>query len=232
MSLFWGEKEIDQVYWGEKEISQIYWGEKEIWTNGKIIKLPAGTSWDIKQYTSKYKELTVENFYYLSMADVKNVSHSLTNVGEETGYVTIWGWLDKSYDANSGTFSSVHYASGDNRKNANVTPVIVLDKSKLIDLGSKKTFDIKSRFPDKYQTFTSDNFIFSQGHVSSYLYHHFRGYPGTWTVSYNHTIEKSYNQSTGILTLLKRQKADSNVDADDYNDTYAMHAYLLLKAPK
>ncbi len=237
MPLFLGEKEVDKVYIGEKEIRQIYLGEKEIWGNSKIVNLGSGTEWDIKKYTSKYKDLTVDNFYYLSMEDV-SASNSITVPGDES-YLSIWGWLAKKYDSDTGTFTSNHFLEGSSKKVVKVTPVLVVDPSKLIDLGSDQTFNIKEKFPTKYDKYTENNFIIARNKTGradlpdnpySYVFNHFRGEAGTWSVTCTHKLEKKYDKETGILTCRIRSKATANVASDSFDNTFETHVYLVEKA--
>lgn len=236
MPLYWGTKEVDKVTLGDKEIKQIYWGDKEIWSNAKIVNLGSGTSWDIKSITSKYANLTVDNFYYLSMNDV-SASNSISVPPE--GYLAITGWLNKTYDSTSGIFNSYHFLNGSSLRSVQVTPVLVVDPSKLIDLGSAQTFDIKTRYPNKYSQFTENNFIIARNKTgredlpnnpNEYLFNHYRGANGTWSVTCTHKLEKTYSQTTGILTCRFRSIADANVDADDFNTASSTHVYLVEKA--
>ena len=68
-------------------------------------------------------------------------------------------------------------------------------------IGQGTSFDIKSLFPDQYQNLTADNFLcepISNGTSAENISPH--GYEGSWYYS-TYSFSKSYNASTGILTV-------------------------------
>lgn len=227
MPLYNGTKEIDQVFIGNKEVQQIYNGTKEIWSNNKIVKLASGTSWDIKNIYSKYNQLTVNNFFYLEMDDAANCSDSVTVAYDgDTQYLNITGYLNKSYNATTGVFDSVHYLSGSGTVTAAVTPVLVTDTSKITYVGTG-TVDVRTLLPN-YASLTENNFIVAANYRGGYMWRHSRSYTGNWSVQASHFFNKSYNN--GIVTANYYFVADANVDSDDVTEYLNLPIYYVPKA--
>lgn len=68
-------------------------------------------------------------------------------------------------------------------------------------LGTGTSFDIKSKYPNEYRSFTADNFICeATGNVSYGGGHGDANGPGTVNTSGRMTANKSYNASSGVLT--------------------------------
>lgn len=96
---------------------------------------------------------------------------------------------------------------------------LVYSSNKVIDLGTNTTFNVSSVYPG-YANLTADNFFLSV----------------TGTVSMNESadkafaadgFDKSYNASTGVLTMRTWVKSQNNVK------TYgSVHAYLVTKPSK
>lgn len=188
-----GNNEIDKIYYGDNEIGSVWYGNNEVWTNNKIIKLNSGQTFDITQVYSDYANLTTANFYYLELEDVSGTD-SVTYPGY-TVYLTLTGSLTKTYT--NGIFTSEHYINGSKK---NTTPVIVPDPSKLVSIGTGKTFDIKTLYPDTYQNLTANNFIVNIPSSQSFLYRGSITSAGTYSCGGTHKLVKSYDSTTGTLT--------------------------------
>lgn len=223
--IYLNENELSDLHVGDKEIQRVLFGDKLVWENNKIVALGTGKSFDLTSVLRKYNELTVDNIFYLNMASVTG-SDSRTNVGQEVGYIAVIGWMHKIYNQETGLLETDHYA---NSGSANVSPVLVTDLSKIEYVGTAKTFDIKSLYPDEYQRFTADNFLLKIDASREYLFNHFRGQPGTWWASVTQSLEKSYDPATGILTCQIRSVGTSNVSSDNFNTTGATSVYLTRK---
>lgn len=227
MPLYNGTKEIDQVFIGNKEVQQIYNGTKEIWSNNKIVKLASGSSWDIKSIYSKYSQLTVNNFFYLKMDNAVNCYDSVTvHTDGDTQYLNITGYLNKSYNATTGVFDSVHYLTGSGTVVGAVTPVLVTDTSKITYVGTG-TVDVKTLLPN-YASLTEDNFIVAANYRDGYMWRHSRSYTGTWTVQASHFFTKTYED--GVVSAYYYFVADANVDSDDVTEYLYLPIYYVPKA--
>lgn len=68
-------------------------------------------------------------------------------------------------------------------------------------LGTGTSFNVRSKFPNEYGSFTADNFICeASGEISYGGGHGDANGPGTVNTSGKMTVTKSYNSSNGVLT--------------------------------
>lgn len=85
--------------------------------------------------------------------------------------------------------------------------IIVAGGTKVYYLGTGTTFDIKSKFPNDYASLTINNFIVAYNSINVSTYYHgggsgvAGGYSESITKNGNLNITKSYNNSTGILSI-------------------------------
>ena len=146
-------KELQNCYSGSQQIDKITYGDKVIWENFKIIDLGVGQTFNIKNYTSRWSSLTVDNFFCIG------TSNQATLSGSETGDVVFYvynGW-DKSYSNGSLTFR-IKLTDGDGRTAyGSVHAVLVEKRDKLVSLGSGTSFNVRS-YPN-YADFTYKNFL-------------------------------------------------------------------------
>ena len=80
-------------------------------------------------------------------------------------------------------------------------------------LGTGTSFDIKSKYPNEYGSFTADNFICeATGNVGYGGGHGNASGPGTVNTSGRATATKSYNASNGVLTAYVEGSAWSFIE--------------------
>lgn len=115
----------------------------------------------------------------------------------------------------------------------------VWTNNKVVDLGDGQYFDVKSIIEEQglnidYTQLTVDNFYFSNAgasaSVSIGLGHDYWAPTGYW--GRRVTLEKSYNQSTGILTFRIRLDADDRTMGNSNSVYVGLRAYLITKPEK
>lgn len=214
-----GSNKIGKILFGNNVIGKVFFGNNLVYQNTIIKKFEPGQSFDVSDI-SGYENFTIDNFFYLAMSNVSSSSEVVYK--GYTEYINIGGTLAKTYDQSNGSFSSFHFLNGDTLSKSNVTPVLVSDTSKLTLMGTKQSFDIKSLYPDTYQDLTADNFIVSASPSSGYTVRTSVNNSGTYWISQTHSLEKSYNASTGVLTCRWKMVTSSNFsyvgDGTRYSD--------------
>lgn len=227
MSIYVGNKEVDTLFVGNKELDSVWVGNKEVWSNCKIIYLGNGTSFNIANYYSKYKELSASNFFCTTFSRARGSDSTRTD-GSTYQYVNLNADFYKSYDANTGTLTMFNGCGSTTNilsmNRGSVDAYLVTKPSKLISLGGDKTFNVSNI--EGYRDLTADNFL-----ISSIPYHsgdHYILRNGT-VLSNNASgyseLRKSYNASTGVLTCYWYAEAE-----DDYNNhkTWSQVCYVYL----
>ena len=202
MSVYKGNKEIDEVYLGSDEIAQIYLGAQEIWSKSKVIYLGEGTSFNVSSIYSKYADLTADNFMISGDVSTPSTSGSVSTSGES---MSMSSRLNKSYNASTGVFSASHSLTGQNitDKYVGVKAWLVpnlanmVEKGKARRLGSGRSFNIKSLYPDDYQNFTIKNFLIQSISTAE---SGARYWEGSWTCAGYGQFPFSYDSATGILS--------------------------------
>lgn len=218
--IYLNEKELQSLHIGDKEIQRVLFGDKLVWENNKIVNLGYGQSFDLSSIWHKYGELTANNIFYLDLVTV-SVSASVN----APGYLSVMGWLHKTYDNSTGLLETDHYAWGSSHNETNVNPVLVTDLSKIEYIGTAKTFNIKNLYPDDYQNFTANNFLLKIDASLEWLLNDYRA-SGSYSATVTHSLEKSYDPLTGILTCqIRNQSTGSAI----FNYTYATSVYLVRK---
>lgn len=223
----------------EKECSRIVkiinGQEKEIWSNsiGRLIDLGVGTSFNVKNtLPNDYQSLNANNFY------IYQANGSIGGGGSTDEYThnqaSSSGTLVKSYNASTGVLtcynsmyedhrdgSGSHSSTGTGSCGVKVfvpNPKLKIGNKvmKLISLGSGQSFDVKE-FVSGWAKLTANDFYavsYSQIGVSQH--------GGTSSYVYTQTtlqLDKSYNNTTGILTLRIK---------NTWNSTYAnANVYLI-----
>ncbi len=237
MPIYQGNKEIESVFFGTTPIQQIYQGTNEIWSNGKVIDLGWGTSWNIKNlYPNLYSQLTADNFFFLSAnSSTGGASVSVAYVGD-TKYLTIRAGIIKSYDSSSGILTFYDHT---NNGVGSMHCVMVVDTSKLTYLGLGTSFNIASRFPNDYMNFTSNNFLIrtirhwnsDYGGSEMLVCNSSRSSPGNYSATSTWSFIKSYNASTGVLTAYSKDRGSEDT-GDTWDRNSSCYAYFTKKLPK
>lgn len=233
--IYLNNKELGNLHIGEDEIQSVWIGDKVIWENNKIVDLGWGKSWNIKNlFPNLYNKLTVDNFFLLS---ANSVNGSDTVVG--TGRLGLASGIEKSYNASTGVLSFyTSYNYGQMTNTVKAVMVSKLDKIKYVGYGT--SFNVKSLFPNDYMNMTANNFFVKTirhwnsdtGLPYGYDYHGSRSISGTWTADGNFTFYKSYNASTGQLTVYFNSSGSASGVSDTWNRNSNCYVYGSKKAPK
>lgn len=201
MSVFQGTNEIDNVLQGTNEIQAIYQGSQEIWTNAKAIDLGTAQTFNIRTLLPNvdYTQLTTNNFVIVTSS---TLSHGSTPVYYEGQRTYVNESCTKSYNSSTGVLTCRlnwnYLASGnvDTTDYASCHVYYVKDISKLISLGAGTSFNIRTLYPNLYQSLTVDNFAMITINNASDS-----ARSSGSRVSASVTFTKSYNSSTGVFTF-------------------------------
>lgn len=229
--IYRNNQELQNLHVGDKEIQRVLLGESLVWENNKIVLLGTGTSWNIRTlFPTLYNRLTVDNFFLLSANTVTGSDTVRVNYEGDTHYIYITGGLSKSYNPSNGQLSMYLY---NNDNTSSVRAVMVTKPEKLTYLGYGTTFNVKTRFPNTYQSMTANNFVIrtlnhwnsSGGRSYGLICNNSRSYTGTWSGTNTETLNKSYNASTGILTCYLNDTGNcDNIDFWDRNSNVYAYA--------
>ena len=225
-------KELDNLHIGEKEIQRVLLGESLIWENNRIVNLGAGTTWNIRElYPRLYDKLTADNFFFLTFSDAyTSVSVTVQSGGSERLY--IYGGVSKSYNPTTGILTFYPYL---NSSGANLTAVMVTKPEKLVYLGLGTSFNVRTYFPNSYMNLTVDNFIvkgishWNGGGSTGLVCNEVRNYAGRFDANDRLSFTKSYNPSTGVLTIYANDYG--NTDSNPYwNRNSSVYVYASEKS--
>lgn len=195
-----GNNEIGDLFFGSNEIGQVFYGNNEVWSKSTIISLGEGKTFDIASVYPNYSELTADNFMTSGNVSNPSASDSATYSGESMG---LSANLVKTYNSSTGQLNFYLQCSGSTSSTASVIAWLVPDlagmvnKGKAKSLGSGRTIDIKTLYPDDYQNFTIKNFLIQTANGASNGARYYEGFP--WTCSGYAQLPFSYDESTGIL---------------------------------
>jgi hypothetical protein len=244
--IYLNDNDLQELYVEDTEITKVYVGDRMVWGGNRIIQLGNGTSFDIASIYPNYRELTADNFFFVSSSPTSISGTSTATVHDSAYYcyITIWTGMYKTYNAQSGqlswyqrnTYSDTYtaHSGGDTRySTASMGALLVTKPEKLVYLGLGTRFDIKSRFPNDYQNMTVNNFIardwyYSNGGQQGYISHSSAHYQGTWSGSATTSLIKSYNPSTGILTFYYNSAYSGDIGSG--NVTSSLYVYYSKKA--
>lgn len=180
-------KELENLRFEDTEIKKVYLGENLVWENYRIVDLGVGQTFDVSSIYDKYNELTIDNFYFTTMANA-----SITE-NRPTGLYYVVDNFVKNYNSSTGILTMYGSVSGDTTARANVHAYLIINPTKLIDLGNNTTFNVSNI--RGFEEFTEDNFFIKEttgGNVGGIRD------PGYYTGSIR--LVKNYNQETGVLT--------------------------------
>lgn len=189
------EKNLEQYYFGEEVGSRIMFGDKVVWEGIKMIDMGVGQTFDVKNYTDKWQNLTVDNFFMIGASGSASISGS----DSDTSYINyIYDGFNKSYNASTGILTfRLFVVNGhwDRWGYGNVHAVLVENKNKLIYLGAGTSFNVK---PYKnYADFTYKNFLMSRPNLSSGAWNQIAGVRGPVNWSAYSQVRASY--SNGVF---------------------------------
>lgn len=215
--IYLNNKELDNLHIGETTIQRVLLGESLIWENNKIVNLGAGTTWNIRElYPNLYDRLTADNFYFLTFNSVStSVVVNVQTGGSERLY--IYGGVTKSYNPQTGILTFYPYL---NSSSATLTAVMVTKPEKLVSLGTGTSFNVRAKFPTNYMNLTADNFIvksishWNGGGATGLVCNEVRNYAGRFDANDRLSFTKSYNASTGVLTVYANDYG--NTDSNPY----------------
>lgn len=145
--------ELKACYKGSQAIDKIMYGDKLIWENFKIIDLGTAQTFNIKNYTNNWANLTVDNFFCIGNSNQASLS------GRETDDVVFYirnDW-NKSYSNGTLTFR-VKIQDNDDRVAYGAVHAVLVEKlDKLVSLGSGTYFNVRNYA--NYGDFTYKNFL-------------------------------------------------------------------------
>lgn len=200
--IYKNDKELQHLHIGDTEIQRVLLGGRLIWENAKVVFLGDGTTFDVSNIRG-YENFTANNFF-VRVTEKPSVSDRVT--GSEAGD---WGgintYLNKSYNANTGAFSFNYRAvtDGGNSRQVGGSVYLVVDldkaieKGKVINLGSGRSWNIKNLLPNTYMNLTINNFAIQS---ATYCHTGNRYWGGTFTYAGYGNLALSYNQATGVLS--------------------------------
>lgn len=156
--IFKNLKELSNKVFNNKECQKIAYidgsrAEHEIWSNNKVFYLGYGRSWNANNVlpSKEIAKLTKDNFFFIRTGSRGSASDG---VDHGVGYSVIY----YSSGYSNGVYS--HYGLAQNISANSNYCVVCTRPDKLIYLGSGSV-DVKTLYPDKWQTFTIDNFLCS-----------------------------------------------------------------------
>lgn len=227
-------KDLQECYYGETEIERIMYGERLVWEGNKIIYLGNAQSFNVANVYDGYADLTADNFLFLSAGSCSGSDTKTVSYDHDNKYVTIYSGMSKSYTPSTGVLS---FYSGCGSTRGNTRVVLVKNLSKLVDMGSGTTFNVKNYFPNDYQNMTVDCFAGriikhwnSTNSDNSWNFTCRIGcyYTGTYSATSTWTMVKSYNASTGVLTF-HANDTGSGVNQSWDRDSTTIHVYARKK---
>ena len=209
MPVNYGTNDIGDIYYGTNKIGEVWYGTNLVYTSNKIIDLGNGQTFDIKtNYPALYSNLTVNNFFFTTASSVGAIDQVTLAQDGQLAYLTLISGVDKSYNSSTGILTFyLKVSNSTSTTKGNVHAYLVTKPSQLVNLGAGHSFNVKNLYPSKYTQFTADNFLIKQikhfngGGSSSYVCHSSVNYAGTWRAADTCSITKSYNASTGVLTV-------------------------------
>ena len=178
---------------GSTEIEKIMYGSSLVWESLKFVDLGTAQTFDIKNYSENWRNLTADNFFIVGNSNSTYISGN--EGGDEIVYV--YDSYSKSYNASTGILSCYIYVINDGSyQYASVHCALVEKKEKLIYLGEGKSFNVTGY--TGYSNFTYKNFLMSRPNYSSGSWKEIGGVrtPEQWN-AYSQ-IQGSY--SNGVFT--------------------------------
>lgn len=226
--IYLNDNELQNLHIEDKEIQRVLFGDKLVWENNKIVDLGWGKSWNIAElFPNLYQDLTVDNFFLLSANSVSGSDRI-----DGTGRLALASGIAKSYDSSTGALS--FYTSYNYGEMTNTVRAVLVSKvDKLTYVGYGTSFNVRNLFPNDYQNMTVDNFLVKTirhwnsdtGLPMFYDYFGNRSVSGTWTASGNFTFHKSYNASTGVLTVYFNSSGSASGVSDTWNRNSNCYVY-------
>lgn len=211
-------KDLQGCYSGTTEIQKIMYGSNLVWENYKLVDLGTAQTFNIRNYTDNWANLTVDNFFMVggsNRASINGVDNDDTIV-----YVTN-GW-EKSYSGGTLTFRIKIYDSEGRSAYASVHAVMVEKRDKLISLGSGKSFNVTGYA--NWQDFTYKNLLMLK--PSGYANHGVR-MPKTWS-AYTE-VQASYSSGTFNCNFYYRYDHENTGSTTPRVQADSMQVYLFPK---
>lgn len=145
--------ELQNCSYGSTEIQKIMYGTNVVWENLKFVDLGTAQSFNIRNYTDNWANLTVDNFFMIGNSGRASLS------GSETGDVVFYVWNDweKSYSNGTLTFRVKLTDGNSNVAYGSVHAVMVEKRDKLVYLGNGQSFNVRGY--SNYADFTYRNLL-------------------------------------------------------------------------
>lgn len=229
MPIYNGTNQIGDIFYGTNKIGEVWYGNNLVYTSNRIIDLGTGKTWDIKTlYPNLYAGLTTANFFFTTASSASALATVNVAYTGDTHYLTLISGINKSYNATTGILTLNMKV---NDSTANVHALLVLKPSALVYLGVGTSFNVKNSYPTKYARFTADNFLIKQiqhfngGGNSGYAYNGSRSTQGQYTANDAFSLTKSYNSSTGVLTIYMRDLGSTS-SGESWDKKSKCYVYL------
>lgn len=210
--------ELQSCYNGSQEIDKIMYGSSLVWENIKLIDLGTAQSFNIKNYTSNWANLTVNNFFMVGNSN----RASINGIDRDDTIVYVTNDWEKSYSNGTLTFRIKIFDSEGRNAYAGVHAVMVEKIDKLIHLGSGQSFNAKSY--SNWQDFTYKNFLMLK--PSGYANHGVRT-PESWS-AYTEVLG-SYSNGTFICKFYYRWDHENTGSTTPRIEADNMDVYLFPK---
>lgn len=188
--------DLQSCYNGDLEIEKITWGSSIVWENVKFVDLGVGQTFDIKNYTSNWRNLTVDNFFLVGNSSQASISGS----DSDSSYINYVSYgYTKSYDNTTGILTfNIWVVNGHWERwgYASVHAAMVEKKEKLISLGTNTSFNVRNY--SNYNDFTYKNFLMLRPNINSGEWKQIGGVRPPYSWNANAKVNASY--SNGIFT--------------------------------
>ena len=150
-------KDLQSCYYGQTEIDSIYYGDNLVWRGIKYVDLGSARTFNIKNYTDNWANLTANNFFMVGNSGTASLSG---NDSDDSYIVYLYDGYRKVYDASTGSLTFEVYlynAHSNTYAYGNVHAVLIENTAKLVSLGTGKSFNVRSY--SNYGDFTYKNFL-------------------------------------------------------------------------
>lgn len=188
-------KELQECHNGTTEIQKIMYGSSLVWENYKLVDLGTAQTFDVKNYTDNWRNLTANNFFIIGNSNTASISGS----DSDSSYINYVSYgYTKSYNNTTGILEFYIWIVNSHWDRWGYAPVhvaMVEKREKLISLGAITSFNART-YPN-YADFTWKNFLMLRPNLSSGEWKQIGGVrpPYNW----NATAQISSSYSSGVF---------------------------------
>lgn len=218
MAQKFNNKDLQGCYYGTTEMQKIMYGTNLVWENYRLVDLGTNTSFNIRNYTDNWANLTVDNFFMVGNSN----RASINGVDNDDTIVYVTNDWNKSYSNGTLTFRIKIYDSEGRNAYAGVHAVMVEKRDKLIYLGSNTSFTVTGYAG--WQDFTYKNLLMLK--PSGYAQNGVRT-PKTWS-AYTE-VQAGYSNGTFNCQFYYRYDHQNTGSTSPRVEADAMQVYLFPK---